>query len=106
MGLANFILSDGSLRSVDIPFGGTLAEFARKNNIPGIPAECGCNLACGTCHVYVAEEWLPCLPPCSSVEQELLNGAIARDAVRSRLSCRLVMSKTLEGITVQVPDEQ
>jgi ferredoxin, 2Fe-2S len=106
MGQAIFVLKDGSRRSVEIPDGTSLAEYARNNNIPGILAECGCNLACATCHVYVDEQWLSALPPPTNTEAEMIEGAAAATTPRSRLGCQLIMSKNLDGITVEIPDEQ
>jgi 2Fe-2S ferredoxin len=106
VGKANFILTDGSQRSVDIPDGISLAEYARQNSIPGILADCGCNLACATCHVYVAEEWVGDLPPPSSQETEMLEGTATPTNSRSRLSCQVVMSPSLDGLTVEIPEHQ
>jgi 2Fe-2S ferredoxin len=106
LGIAKFILRDGSVQSAEIADGVSLAEFARANNIPGILAECGCNLACATCHVYVAEDWLAALTPPSSLELDMIEGTAAPANARSRLSCQLIMSKSLDGLTVKIPDEQ
>jgi ferredoxin, 2Fe-2S len=106
MGLAIFVLKDGTLRSEQIPDGTSLAEHARNNDVPGILAECGCNLACATCHVYVVEPWLAALPPPTDIEAEMIEGAAAATTPESRLACQLIMSKDLDGITVKIPDEQ
>ena len=50
MGKATYILKDGTHKTVDIPEGTPLALYARAHQIPGILAECGGNMACGTCH--------------------------------------------------------
>lgn len=106
MAKATFVSNDGSVRTLDVPNGASLAECARLHDIPGILAECGCNLACGTCHVYVDEAWVAKLPPPSEAEAGMLEGVAAEVTPRSRLSCQVLMSEALDGIIVHVADEQ
>ncbi len=106
MGKATYILRDGTKRTVEMPDGTALALYARANQIPGILAECGGNMACGTCHVYVAEDWLSRLPEPSDNEKDMLEGTAAPQTDRSRLSCQLKMSAALDGIVVEMPPEQ
>ena len=54
-----FIDASGQSRSVEAQVGSTVMETALRNSIPGIEAECGGACACATCHVYVAQEWMP-----------------------------------------------
>ena len=74
-----------------------------RNNLPGIIAECGGMCSCGTCHVYVAEEWLPRLEEMEPEEEDLLEYLESRQE-NSRLSCQIEMTDELDGIVVAVPD--
>lgn len=66
-----------------------------------IRAECGGACACATCHVYVEPEWADRLPEPHDEEIERLDDAFCVDA-RSRLSCQLIMTAELDGLTVRL----
>lgn len=95
----------GVARSVDVKPGTTVMEGALHNNVPGIDADCGGACACATCHVYVAEEWLPKLPEASEMETSMLEyGQAVRS--NSRLSCQLRVDAELDGLVVTTPENQ
>lgn len=100
-----YIDSDGTSRDVEAKNGTSIMEAAVQNMIPGIDADCGGACACATCHVYVAEEWASKLSPKDDMEESMLDFA---EDVRetSRLSCQLLMSDELDGITVTTPENQ
>ncbi len=103
---ATFILADGSRRSVAAKVGSTLMEAATAAGVPGIVAECGGSMACGTCHVYVDPEWTGMIPPAASGEEgmlEFVNGG-RRDG--SRLSCQITVTGEMDGVQVTVPEDQ
>jgi 2Fe-2S ferredoxin len=96
---------DGRRRELDVPVGTTLMEAAIDNDVAGIVAECGGACACATCHAYVAEAWLPQLPPLSEMEDAMLDSAAERRPT-SRLTCQIEMAATLDGIELEVaPNE-
>ena len=66
-----------------------------------IRAECGGACACATCHVYVDPEWADRLPEPREDEIERLDEAFRVDA-RSRLSCQIIMTDELDGLTVRL----
>ena len=101
-----YILNNGERREVDAKSGASVMEAAIKNNVKGIDAECGGCLSCATCHVYVDEAWLAKLPPPEPDETDMLGFVAAEEKPNSRLSCQLVMSESLDGIVVSVPDRQ
>lgn len=70
----------------------------------GLPVEgtCGGYASCGTCHVYVALEWIDRLAPRDDVEVEMLELLDAFDPVRSRLCCQIVMTPEWDGLTVEL----
>ena len=79
----------------------TLREFDY-----GVTAICGGLCSCATCHIFVAPEWMPRLPPPQGDEKELLVELQHYDPARSRLSCQLDFTEALDGIRLEVaPDE-
>ena len=82
--------------------GESLMQVAVKNGVEGIIGECGGEMSCATCHVYVAVPWSERLPPASLDERELLEMV---DGLRdeSRLSCQIRVSSRFDGIEVEVP---
>jgi len=80
-------------------------EAAVQNMIPGIDADCGGACACATCHVYVAADWMSKLKDKDDMEDSMLDFA---EEVKdnSRLSCQILMSDDLDGITVTTPASQ
>jgi ferredoxin, 2Fe-2S len=81
-------------------------EAAVEANVPGIAADCGGLLTCATCHVYVREDWLDRLPPISDDEASMLAFTASPRQPRSRLSCQLVLSESLDGLVVELPPTQ
>ena len=80
-------------------------EAAVQNMVPGIDADCGGACACATCHVYVAADWLPKLKAKDDMEDSMLDFA-EEVQDNSRLSCQILMSDELDGITVTTPASQ
>ena len=93
---------DGETEAVDARPGRSLMLNIRK---PGhIQAICGGEASCGTCHVYVAEEWLERLPPLNADEEIILAFSDWRKA-NSRLSCQIQVTEALDGLAVTVAPE-
>ena len=63
---------------------------------------CEASLACSTCHVYVASEFLDRLVEATEKEEDLLDMAPALKE-NSRLGCQIILSKDIEGIEVTLP---
>ena len=74
-------------------------------DIPGIDADCGGGMACATCHVYVKEEWFDKLPKKEDGEEDMLDMAFEPNKF-SRLSCQILVSDELDGLTVSIPSKQ
>ncbi len=102
----HYILLDGSTRSVEAKAGASIMETAIRANLRGIDAECGGCCSCATCHVYVDDAFIDRLPPPDDMESELLEGVAAERLPGSRLSCQLLLSAELDGLTVRVPASQ
>ena len=102
----NFILKDGSTKSIEAKAGSSVMENAVRGNIRGIDAECGGSCACATCHVYVADAFIDLLTPPDDLESDMLECVAAERRPGSRLSCQIQVSAELDGLTVQVPETQ
>ena len=105
MAKITYITSDAKVHEIDVSNGLTIMEGAVQNDIPGIDADCGGGMACATCHVYVKEEWLDKLPTKEDGEEDMLDMAF-EPKKNSRLSCQLVVSDDLDGLTVDIPSKQ
>jgi 2Fe-2S ferredoxin len=102
----HYILKDGSTRSADARIGASVMETAVHHNVRGIDAECGGSCSCATCHVYVDAAFADRLAPPDDMESELLEGVAAQRLPGSRLSCQIVVTAALDGLTVRVPATQ
>ena len=91
--------------TVDVQKGLTVMEGAIQNDIPGIDADCGGGMSCATCHVYVKEEWLDKLPTKEDGEEDMLDQAYEPNS-NSRLSCQIMVSDDLDGLSVHMPEKQ
>jgi len=100
-----YIKNDGNSHTIEVSNGLTVMEGAVQNDIPGIDADCGGSMACATCHVYVTEEWFDKLPKKEDGEEDMLDMAFEPNK-NSRLSCQLIVSDELDGLTVNIPSKQ
>ena len=91
--------------TVEVQNGLTVMEGAVQNDIPGIDADCGGGMSCATCHVYVKEDWYDKLPKKEMGEDDMLDQAY-EPKQNSRLSCQIMVSDDLDGLTVHIPEKQ
>ena len=96
---------DGVSKTIEVENGLSVMEGAIQNDIPGIDADCGGGMACATCHVYVEEKWLNKLPKAEDAEVDMIDMAF-EPKKNSRLSCQLIVSDELNGLTVTTPSKQ
>ena len=96
---------DGNSKTIEVEKGLTVMEGAIQNEIPGIDADCGGSMACSTCHVYVEEKWFDKLPKAEDAEVDMIDMAY-EPKKNSRLSCQLIVSDELDGLTVTTPAKQ
>src|SRR5438105_4640900 len=100
-----FIDKAGVARAVTGEPGQNAMRCAKANQILGILGECGGSMACGTCHGYVDDAWVDKVRSPTSLERDILQGCIARRD-NSRLTCQIILSDGLDGLTIQVADAQ
>lgn len=100
-----YIDHEGTSREVEAKAGTSVMEAAVQNMIPGIDADCGGACACATCHVYVQGDWMSKLKDKDDMEDSMLDFA-EEVQDNSRLSCQILMSDDLDGITVKTPEAQ
>lgn len=70
-----------------------------------VDAICGGLCSCATCHVFIDADWTAKLGTRSSEEQDLVGHLSSFDPDRSRLSCQIMMSDELDGLTLTVAPE-
>ena len=105
MAKITYIDYQGNSKTIDVNNGLSVMEGAIQNEIPGIDADCGGAMACATCHVYVKEEWFDKLPKKEDGEEDMLDMAFEPNKF-SRLSCQILISDELDGLTVSMPSKQ
>ncbi len=105
MPVLTFVQADGDRQQVDATPGESVMRAAVDHDVPGIPAECGGHMACGTCHVYVLAG-AGQLPPPELMETEMLGFAAEGAKANSRLSCQIVVTEALDGAEFEVPARQ
>ena len=96
---------EGNSKTIEVENGLSVMEGAIQNNIPGIDADCGGSMACATCHVYVEEKWLDKLSKPEDGEIDMIDMAF-EPKKNSRLSCQIMVSDDLDGLTVHMPEKQ
>ena len=101
-----YIDSDGSETTIDVPAGISVMQAAVLNGVDGIVGECGGNLMCATCHVYLDEGWADRLGEPDEVEDEMLQETASPRRSCSRLSCQIPLNDATDGLVVHLPETQ
>jgi 2Fe-2S ferredoxin len=96
----------GAATVIEGPLGASVRDVALTHGVAGIIGECGGQLMCASCHVYVDEAYLELLPPRSEEEDEMLESTASERLPNSRLSCQIRLSAELDGLIVRLPAEQ
>lgn len=100
----HFLSADGEQRqSVTARPGDILLDVAQAAGQP-LEGTCEGQMACSTCHVIVDKADFDRLPRAEEMEEDMLD--LAAGACRtSRLSCQIVLTEDLDGLTVRIPPE-
>ena len=98
-----FIHADGKARTeAEAEPGSILLDVAQAHLMP-LEGTCEGQMACSTCHVIIAKEDFDRLPPArSSISSSISLAGVRRT---SRLSCQIVLTAELDGLTVHIPAE-
>jgi len=100
-----YIEHSGTKHQIQVENGRSVMQGATDNSIDGILADCGGCCNCATCHVIVDEAWYSKTGSPDDMEKDLLE-AVPVPTPTSRLSCQITVSDELDGLVVQLPEEQ
>ncbi len=96
-----FIERNGNRKEVKAQANTTLLQVAHAHGID-MEGACEGSMACSTCHVIVADEWIKKLPPVHATEEDMLD--LTYGVTRtSRLACQIAVTPALDGLTVRLP---
>ena len=95
---------DGQTHEIQAREGESLMEALRAHEW-GVPAICGGLCSCGTCHVYLDEEWLDKFLPSDPDEMDLLE-VFDSTKNNSRLSCQLHLQSGHDGLGLTIAPEE
>ncbi len=98
-----FTRADGGTVTAEAQPGARLLEVAQAAGMP-LEGTCEGQMACSTCHVYLAPDWFDKVPPASMDEEDMLDLA-AGVARTSRLACQIELTEAMDGIEVRIPGE-
>ncbi|MEN3930073.1 2Fe-2S iron-sulfur cluster-binding protein [Microvirga sp. W0021] len=96
MGVIHVTDRDGQRHTLECIEGWRIMEIIRDWGLP-VEGTCGGSCECGTCHVYINEEWLPKLYPALE-EEELQLDMLPLVMGNSRLSCQILWTPDLDGL--------
>jgi 2Fe-2S ferredoxin len=95
-----YVQPGGNPVTIDVAAGMSLMRAAVDHEVAGIRAECGGAAACATCQIVVTGAWAEKLPAPAAMEASMLDEEDL--AAGRRLSCQILASDPMEGLTVQV----
>jgi ferredoxin, 2Fe-2S len=101
-----YVHPNGTRETLEVPVGTSVMRAAILNGVDGIVAECGGEMMCATCHVYVEEDQLSRTPHQSDDEKAMLEFTASERRPNSRLSCQLAVTPELDGLVVYLPETQ
>ena len=96
---------EGRQVEIDGQSGMTVMENIRDLE-DSVDAICGGLCSCATCHVHIDPDWLAKLPPRHEEEDLLVSESMYFDPERSRLSCQIMLTDDLDGLTLTVAPEE
>lgn len=100
----HFVNRDGETLTAKGKVGDSLLDVVVENNldIDGFGA-CEGTLACSTCHLIFEDHIFEKLDPVTDEENDMLDLAYGLTD-RSRLGCQICLTKSMDNMTVRVPD--
>ena len=100
----NVITRDGAQQTINASAETSVMEAIRDSGFDELLALCGGCCSCATCHIHVDPAFVAALPAMSEDESDLLDGSPHRNDY-SRLSCQVMMTEALSGLTVTIAPE-
>ncbi len=93
---------DGSEHSLSADAGNALMESLRDEGL--VEATCGGAASCGTCHIYLREDWFSRCGERTEDEGYMLEGLEEHVEVKdvSRLACQIVVTEDMDGISMDI----
>jgi len=105
MPVITFISADGGVRAVEAVIGHSVMETAVRNGVPGIEAQCGGAMVCGTCHAHLEADFFDLAPAMEEGERLLLDCG-DHQGPTSRLTCQVRVTEALDGAIFRTPPSQ
>lgn len=102
----HFQLADDGQEALEVMLGQSIRDAAVSAGVPGIDGECGGQLNCATCHVYVDDEFADLLPEIGDLEDAMLDDTACPREKSSRLSCQIRAISELAGCRFRIPESQ
>ena len=96
-----YVESDGAERVVDASDGESVMSAAIRSGVKGIVGECGGQLSCATCHVWVRADFRDRVGAPGELEADLLDMGVSEFTEASRLGCQIKMCDRLDGLVVE-----
>lgn len=97
----DFLLRDGSRKTVDGVPGVSLLKTAHENGVD-LEGACEESLACSTCHLILEPKIFDSIPPASEREEDLLDLAPGLTNT-SRLGCQVKVHECMQGALFALP---
>lgn len=105
MPVVRFCRDGEEIAAIDIAKGSSVMHGATVAGLDGIVGECGGEMVCATCHVFVLSHGDD-IPELSPTEDEMLDFTVETRQPCSRLSCQIKMTDELDGLVLGLPQAQ
>ncbi|WP_298043809.1 2Fe-2S iron-sulfur cluster-binding protein [uncultured Citricoccus sp.] len=96
-----YLANDGDERVVDATSGENVMSAAVRSGVPGIVGECGGQLSCATCHVWVQDPFREQVGGPGDMEADLLDLGVSDYTEASRLGCQITITDEIDGLVVE-----
>ena len=106
MSTITFVHPEGRRQEVEAAEGGSAMRAALTGGVAGIAADCGGEASCATCHVYVEPDWVEKVGGPGPDEDDMLEFTACERKPNSRLSCQIRVDADLDGLVLNLPEEQ
>lgn len=100
MGVIRVTDLDGKNHELEAVEGWRIMEIIREHGFE-VGGLCGGACACATCHVEVCASWAPKLHPARDEEEAMLD-EVPLLSPTSRLSCQIIYTPELDGLSVKL----